>query len=258
MDWRHEASPRWMEARRDVITATEVASCVSAYNRATNKQKAGQALLPAFASLWARKQSSEQPETWSKGPAARGHILEPYAIADWNASQPRQFYHWDDCIIKSGGLGWSPDGLSVPQETYEPVVKEHNGRLCDGKIIFNSELPEYFIEVKSYGPDRIMKSRLTMPEKHEERWQMACAFVVLPSLKEGTILFYSIDTDLSFYHTYARDDLADEIKVVSDIVDLWDINVAKLKKSDVRFKRTVTEEQVYKEYLESNDDVLSI
>ena len=100
MDWRHEVSPQWLQARKDVITATELASCISAYNRANEKQKAGDVLFPAFAQLWAEKQSIKEPDAWSKGPAARGHIAEPYAIDDWNENYPDEyFYHWDDTII---------------------------------------------------------------------------------------------------------------------------------------------------------------
>lgn len=259
MDWRHEVSPQWMLARRDVITATEVASCISAYNRATAQQKAGDILFPAFAALWAKKQSTSEPDIWSKGPAARGHILERYAIEDWNDQYPNKpYYHWDDCIIKNGGLGWSPDGLSVPQETGEPVVKEFGGKLSDSTHSFASSLPTSFIEIKSYEPDRIMKCMLTTPDKYDERWQMACAFAVLPSLTNGTILFYSINTNLSFYHTFDRDDLEAEIKQVNDMVDLWNKNVAKLEQMPPRFNVSVTEDQVYEEYLDAKNDILAI
>lgn len=260
MDWRHEASLAWMKARRDVITATEICSCISKYNRANLKQKAGDILFPAFAKLWAKKQSDTEPEIWSKGPAARGHILEPYAIEDWNKNRKNnqpEFYHWDDVIIKNGCLGWSPDGLDVYGVTPDPVVKEYKGNLVSKNTELVCAMPKNFIEIKSYEPDRIMECMLTLPEKLDERWQMACAFRAVPTLETGYLLFYSINTDLSFYVTYNREDLQDEIKTVGDMLSLWAANVAKLEAMPPRFNRTFTEDQVYKEMLEKKEDTFA-
>lgn len=259
MDWRHEVSPSWMLERRDVLTATELSSCIAAWKRITKAQKECEALFPAFAQLWAKKQSTSEPDTWSKGPAARGHILEPYAIEDWNKqSKDEKFYHWDDTIIKRKGLGWSPDGLNVPQETGRPVVVEIDGRLCDQDHAFNSPLPTSLIEIKSYEPSKHMKCMMLTPDKLDERWQIACGMWVLPSIENAVILFYSIDTDLSFYVRYDRSNLSEELVQIEEMVGLWNKTVAKLNEMPHRFTRSVTEEQVYEEYLNEQMDILRI
>lgn len=258
MHWFHDVDSQWMEARRDVITASEIASCISAYNRAPEKQKAGNTLFPAFAALWAKKQAEGKLDTYSSGLAARGHILEPFAIDDWNAMEGhKQYYHWDDIIIMNNGIGWSPDGLDVPQETYEPKICEVNGKFFDGTKSFEYDLPKSFIEIKSYSPENVIKKRLTMPDKLDERWQMACAFVTVPSLETGILLFYSIDTNLSFHVEYTRDSLEKEIKQVKDMVSLWNKNVVDLNAMPTLFNRRVNEQQVYDHWHDSLDDVLS-
>lgn len=263
MDWWHDTSRQWMEARRDVITASEIKSCLSAYNRATKEQKAGEVILPAFASLWMEKRSERHPDTGSRGAAARGHILEPYAVSDHNDNLPeldkRLFmYHWDDAIIKNGGCGWSPDGLSVPQEIPGPSVRVGRDHLAVGSREFEYPLPTAFIEVKSYEASNHAKKFLTRKDKLDERWQMAVAFHVLPSLQTGVLLFYSIDTPYSFEQVYKRDELSEEIEQVAAMVELWNINSAKLEQMQPLFIRSWSEEEVHDRWMEEMRDPLRL
>lgn len=261
-DWRHEVSREWMQARKNFLTATELASCISAWKRITKRQLAGIDPFPAFAKLWAKKYSDSEPDTWSKGPAARGHILEPYAVEDWNKNCPKNsMYHWDDCMIATTlGLGWSPDALNIPQASSSPLLWRDGDALTDGKIHYAS-LPTKFLEIKSYEPNKIIEARMKDKMKLDERWQIACGFWLLDTIEEANLLFYSIDTPLSFYVTYTREDLHDELEQVSDMVRVWVDNMHILDNMLVsdnnKFKRSVTEEQVYDEWLESQEDVFS-
>lgn len=257
MDWRHEVSEQWLEARKNYLTATELASCTAAWKRINKQQLAGNEIFPAFAKLWAKKQSSAPVDAWSKGPAARGHILEPYAVDDWNKSFPdKPMYHWDDCIIALDPLGWSPDALDVPQETSLPVIHKDGNKLTDGVHKFKNErLPNSFLEIKSYEPNKIIECRMKNRMQLDERWQIACGFWVLDSIEEANLLFYSIDTDLSFYVTYTREDLKEELDQISDMVSVWLMNSLKLVKLPNEFTRTHTEEEVYDDYIEAQQDV---
>ena len=263
MDWWHESSPGWMLARRDVITASEIRSCLSAYNRATEDQKAGRVLLPAFAALWLEKQAEKAPDTWSQGAAARGHIAEPFAVADYNSNHEARewdlppMYHWDDVIIKSGGCGWSPDGCTIPMESYEPELLVSGGKLVTkaGRE-WQASLPTGFIEIKSYEPERHMKCMLTPKEKLDERWQMAVAFHVVPALETGVILFYSVNTDYSFEVVFERGDLKAEIDQVGKMVDLWNTNVANLEQMPIRFDRIWSEQDIHDQWIETSSTVL--
>lgn len=265
MDWKHESSLSWMLARRDVITASELRSCLSAYNKATKDQKAGNVLLPAFAALWLEKQAVKVPDTYSRGSAARGHILEPYAISDYNDNIQRLgidapiMHHWDDAIVKRGGVGWSPDGMDIPQEVISASVTiDESGTFQVGDRKFSAGAPKEFIEVKSYEPTNHMKRFLTPKEKLDERWQMAVAFHVVDTMDKGIILFYSIETDFTFQRTYMRDELSEEIEQIGNMVDLWNANVAILENIDTGFVKGLSEQEIYDIWIEDSRNIMKL
>lgn len=257
-DWRHEVSREWMNARKPFLTASELASCIPAWKRITKAQLAGDEVFPAFAKLWAKKQSDSDPDTWSKGPAARGHILEPYAVDDWNKNCPKNsMYHWDDCMIGTvSGIGWSPDAMNIPQASSCPILWRESDALTDGKIHY-VPLPTKFLEIKSYEPNKIIEARMKDKMKIDERWQLACGFWVLSSIEEAYLLFYSIDTPLSFYVTYTREDLKEELEQIDKMSEVWIANIHKLDRIHGNFSRSYTEEEVYDEWIESQNDVFS-
>lgn len=243
MDWRHQVSEEWMKARRNYLTASELSSCIASWKRANKAQKAGDELLPAFVKLWAKKQS-EDVDVWSKGPAARGHILEPYAVDDWNKNFPSSIvHHWDDCLITDGVIGWSPDALDIPQDNDAVEIKASDVSIS------------YALEIKSYEPAKIIESRITDKDKIPERWQIACGFYVVPTLETYTILFYSIDTNLSCYKIYGREDLAEELEQIGDMASAWYKNKQKLDRMPIEFDRSFSETEVYEEYLETSEDI---
>ena len=117
MDWYHEVSENWLRARKTVITATEIKGLVATYKRMSKKDKEAGVVSPAFAALWGDKSSTYPIDVSSYGPAARGHIMEPYAIDEFNRANEVHFHHWDDCIIANGLVGFSPDAMDIAQVT---------------------------------------------------------------------------------------------------------------------------------------------
>lgn len=220
-------------------------------------------MFPSFAAIWAQKRVDDPAGIYSVNAAARGHILEKYAIESYNKTptqgRPSSFFHWDDCIIKNNGVGWSPDGLDIPQTTCFPELTVANDGLVisDGRKL---ELPKSFIEIKSYSADKHMKRMLTAPSDMPERFQMAVAFFILPSLDEGCLMFYSPDTDLSFATWYVRDDLKDEIALMSEMAALWkknlEGNLNGMENRTGRIPSVMTEQEIYNDWIEERSKCL--
>lgn len=235
MNWYHRVSVPWLEARRDVLTATDVVKLVPEYKRFKAKKVDASKISPVFAAVWCEKHTLTEPDPVSTGAAARGHFMEPYAIETYNNHfNERPFYHWDDCIITSNGLGFSPDACDVKQmfDTVKLVVNASQDQLVymqDGKARIQPA-PNSILEIKSYSPGQHMKSILKDKMDHDELMQIAVAFAVLPKLKKATLAFYCPDSPFPL-HTfeYKRSDLNDQIQVASDIAMLYAAQAAKLE-----------------------------
>ena len=229
MYWHHSVSPEWMQSRRSVLTASEIASCVSQLKRMTKAQEAGDQVFPAFASLWLEKQANTDPELDSFKAAARGHITEPYAVSDFNRNFEMNMFHWDDIVIKANNIGWSPDATNVSQDypgsELLSVTEKSGTRLISPDGRFSIMGPSQMLEVKSYEPKAHMKRMLTDKMKLDERWQVAVAMWVVPSIVEGYIEFYSLETDYSFVHKYDRKELEEELKLITKVDELWSKNI---------------------------------
>lgn len=203
MRWYHESSLDWLAARNKYLTASQIAKLVpyTPTGRARDVSKVKQVM---FASKTQRVLPGDQIST---GAAARGHILEPYAIEAFNSLEGNQLYHWDDMIIHNGILGWSPDALGQPMPDR-------------GKVEVASEeiTATYFGEVKSYDAISHYGAGLEDKMKLEERWQMATAFTVCPTLEKGYLIFFNPKVkDVLFVHPYTRDDLEEEIKIIGEV-----------------------------------------
>lgn len=249
MDWRHETSEYWLAARREVITATELVKLIPSLKK-WEKSK-GKEVPSVVASLWESKQSGYGDVTVSTGAAARGHIMEPYAIKSFNAYSETQYYHWDDCIICNSGLGFSPDALDVPQEIPdEPRLNVVHGYLYDSDK-HEHMLPTALVEVKSYGIENHTATMLTEKMDVKERLQIAAAMIVLPSIQEGTLLLYNpqaVHSMVTF--TYSRKDLAEDIETLENVLAMWMACCRKMEMIPVTMKSIFTEDQIYEEYLE--------
>lgn len=223
MEWRHQVSTEWLKARRDVITATELIGLKAGFTKLTKAQKAGTQVAPAFAALWGSKHSVMEPDPTSVGAAARGHYLEPYAVQDYSTQSGEKYYHWDDVLICNNGLGFSPDAMDIEQSPYAGVrcdVKK--GKLMSGEAKY-AAMPTSILEVKSYGIENHMKNMVVDKMQLKERYQIAAAMMVVPTLESGKLLQYcpQLEQFSMYVREYTRDELTKEIEELSEILDVW-------------------------------------
>jgi hypothetical protein len=248
--WQHQVSAEWLLARKDVLTATEIKALVPEMKRLEKKPlKAGE-ISPAFAALWADKNTSSNIDTDSpSSDAARGHIMEPYAIESYNRQSDDTFYHWDDCIIKTDtGCGFSPDAMNImqPLGTVELDAWQVSGA-------------RKIMEIKSYNPQHHMKCILKKPSDHDELWQIASAFYVLPKLEEAELVFYCPDAPISMHViSYDREDVKDYLPMIEKVIRQYRETAKECEKLVELscFRSAFTEQEIWKEYIESNYDNL--
>lgn len=257
-DWYHQVDPRWLAARRAVITATELVKLIPEYKRQCKKEIPDR-YPKACVSLYGKKQV--QPtlnEIVSYKDAARGHIMEPYAVHDYNANKMNglpMFYHWDDTVIYNHDrtLGWSPDALNVYYDPgYLPAVTMSSAStivLDNGYI--TDIAPLHALEVKCYGPEHHMENLILKKEKLPERLQLAAGMLAVPSLVSGTLVFYNPSMpDYSLYaHTYTRDDLLAEITLLGNVLAMWVDAKDKLSELTTDMHALKSEDSIHESYL---------
>lgn len=261
--WMHEVSAEWLKARQTVLTATDVAGLLPEYKRYL-KAGSPDVPTPGFSAIWCQKHSDVYLDISSpSNAAARGHVMEPYAIDDWNKQAVPTFYHWDDCIICNGMFGFSPDGMQVPQLTNDVRLEV----TADGKFMvaasqMHYDTPTEIIEVKSYDPAQHMKAVVEDKMDHKELMQLAMAFVVLPKLETARILWYCPGAPISmFTEKYTRDDLNDQIRWILEIAEVYQKtdNYWKgyLDQVGCSLNATITEDEIYAMHLmdKENDNV---
>lgn len=229
-DWFHQVDPAWLSARREVITATELLGLLPEYKRQL-KKKVPDTYPKACVSLYGKKQV--QPtlnEIASYKDAARGHIMEPYAVADYNMNKMNElplFYHWDDTIIYNHDrtVGWSPDAMNVYyQPEYAPAIQMSSASTIVTQAGEITDIaPLHALEIKSYGAEHHMENLTLAPEQLPERLQLAVAMLVVPSLTSGTLLFYnpSMPKYSMYAHTYTRDMLAEDMELITNVLNMW-------------------------------------
>ena len=257
MYWRHVVSVEWLKARKDVLTASEIKAMLPEYKRCL-KKKSGE-LSPGFFALCGDKLSVNEPDPVSTGAAARGHILEPYAIEDWNKHHPHEKYeHWDDLVIKRNGIGYSPDGLDGTQTPMMGVELWSN----EANMLFTPDknkikfCPTRAIEIKCYEPKAHMKNLIVPKEDRDERLQVAVAFMVLPKLKHVDVLWYCPGAPMEMYtERYTRHDLEKEIEVITGMVKIFHEHMQLVKdKINNQARASWTEKQIYDEYIRTQED----
>lgn len=252
VNWYHEVSTEWLKARRFVITATEVSKLVPAYKRF---QKAGDpdALAPEFAALWAEKHSDGDPDPSSYGPAARGHICEPWAVRAWNLQNTnRPFYHWDDCIIARNGVGFSPDAADVPQLLSAPIVSVDAFDLISSDDEKGQRAPREILEIKSYDAAHHMKCCIKDRSKHDELMQLAVPFIVCPTIDKATLVFFNPNAPVQMKaFTYTRDDLKEQIRMAELIIMQWERTCRQCEEiaAEDSMSAMCTEDEIYDEFL---------
>lgn len=251
-EWRHEVSERWLMSRRACLTASDIRKLIPDYKRIkAGKIKIADAMQ--FAKVYGEKKSQSM-DPMSFGAAARGHVLEPHAIDEFNASHASlvEYRWWDDRLIMDDALGFSPDALDISQPPgtrfkYNAAVAEIVGK--DGSY----KAPEHMLEIKCYeaGAHFQRMSQLASEEKLDERWQVATAMVVCPTIYIADIMFYAPQCRSWFYVEYDSHELHEEIEVVSEIKEMWIKFKSRMKDKELALDSLTskTEAEIYDNYL---------
>ena len=212
--WRHKCSLDWMRERQKHLTATDLREYLLPVTKTGRARKVAD---ESYLKVMARKlYNITEQDCISTGAAARGHVLEPYAIDFYNTYSPNaKLHHWDDAVIvkdmsQDYGLAFSPDALDV-------VAPGNVVLSCDE--VGNAEVVG---EVKSYSHERHLVCCCTPKEQLEERWQVATAMAVCENIKRAFILFYdpSMNEQLGLFE-YERDELRDEISMILEAECKW-------------------------------------
>ena len=222
--WFHKVDLDWLKARQKCLTATDVKELLPV-TKTGRKRSVGDG---QYLKVLSRKLVNlTEEDCLSTGAAARGHILEPYAIDRYNKEDfggNERLWHWDDTVITKanhvwGGLAFSPDAMNFEQAIKHPIMMdEGNDIICIG-------------EVKSYAAEKHLMCGHTPKGELEERWQIATAMAVCEDIRTAYLLFYNPSMAEQLYIVdYDRSDLIDEIETVSEIEKNWLVWVASFGK----------------------------
>ena len=210
--FQHKCSKKWLECRQEWLCASEVKELLPVTKTGRKRTVTDE----NYIKVWTRKITPiTDQDCWSTGAAARGHILEPYAIEAFNKwYNAPMLYHWDDKLLikdpMNSSLAFSPDALSISPDDYDATALIHPS----GKKIMG--------EVKCYGAERHLLSGYTKPDELEERWQIATAMAVDEDIEKAYLIFYNPSLEQQmFVVEYTRDDLALEITIVKDVDRDW-------------------------------------
>ena len=237
MNWYHEVSKDWLEARRYYLTATEISKLVPEYKRSLKADP--DAIMPGFAALWAEKNAVAELDPASYGHAARGHWMESYAVDSWNQQREEQMHHWDDCIIVNGKVGFSPDAMDIAQEGTGVEMLAHR---VDAKAT---------MEIKSYEPAHHMKCCIKDRMEHDELIQLAVAFHVIEKLEHAYLVFFCPGAPISMKaFEYERKDLKEQLELVGKIVERYAKTVKQCEELQIDMAAKYTEKEIYNAMVE--------
>ena len=210
--WKHKVDLGWLISRQLCLTATDIKDLLPVTKTGRKRTVSDE----DYMKVYARKQVDlTEDDCVSYGAAARGHILEPYAINMWNERMPDKLYHWDDMVVtrlqfKKFGLGFSPDAMSCQMPN------------LNGTTMIAMDNVKYIGEIKSYSPEKHFVCGHTKPKDLDERWQLAVAMAVCESIEKAYLIFYNPSMSISMYIVeYTRKDLEDEIAMVLDVEQNW-------------------------------------
>lgn len=206
MQWKHKVSLEWLKERQAYLTASDVKSLVPV-TKTGRPRKVGD--LEKLKILAYKRIVLTEEDCWSYDAAARGHLLEPFAIDAFNDTEEfDHLFHWDDKIIAGGipgSLAFSPDALDVPM---------HEPRAITKATVLG--------EVKCYGAAKHYEVSQTPLEHLDERWQIATAMAVAPNIGKAYLILFNPDVvDQLFVIEIQRADLEDEIEMIRTVEDEW-------------------------------------
>lgn len=212
--WQHDVSQDWLAERKRYLCASEVGRLAKDAKRVLDgKLKLENST--AFRDVVSDKLSSDFDER-SYGAAARGHIMEPEAVAWWNSTMAKshgQMFHWDDCLVTSGVVAFSPDAMDMPQPDGASVSLSSS--MVDARRI---------MEIKSYSSAQHLK-RLAEhegdPMSLPELWQLATAMYVCKDIELARLLMWAPQVGDVHVFSYTRDQLADMVREIEGIESLY-------------------------------------
>lgn len=210
MNWEHKCSLRWLAERQRYLTATDIKSLLPVTKTGRKREVTD---LDYIKVMSGKMRELTEEDCISYGAAARGHILEPYAIDALNQmlvemqgeKSHETFFWWDDKLISMPDrqIAFSPDAMNVPMTD-------------------NFETPSAIAEVKSYGYEKHLVTAYTPKEQLEERWQIATSMALLEQIDHAyLVLFNPSMYRRTFVIRYDRSDLKHEIKIIRQIEDDW-------------------------------------
>ena len=207
MKWEHRCSLEWLKERQQYLTASDVKSLLPITKTGRKRDVGDAEYLKVMSS---KMVDLTEEDCLSTGVMARGHLLEPYAISVLNSvlgdMGEGMMYHWDDKVVSVRGrkLAFSPDAMDIPMD----------GDIADVTAI---------AEVKSYSADKHLTTAFTPKDQIEERWQIACAMAVLPTIEHAYLVLYNPKMKFrkAFIITYDRSDLEDEIAMILKVEEDW-------------------------------------
>ena len=209
MEWKHKCSLEWLQERQKYLTASDIKRLLPVTATGRPRKVTDIDRLKVMSS---KMIELTEEDCMSFGAAARGHILEPYAIMALNNMLVRlhsreKFYWWDDQVIHmpNRSLAFSPDAMNVPQTK-------------------NWEAPSAIAEVKSYGIEKHLVTAYTPKDKIEERWQIATSMAVLSQIDHAYLVLFNpkcIDRKAFIIH-FDRSELENEIEIILQIEEEWD------------------------------------
>ena len=218
MKWKHKCDLGWLRMRQQWLTASEIRELVPV-TKTGRPRKIGE---ESYLKILAKKQVNlTEDDCWSFGPAARGHMLEPFAVKMYdNEFDDVVLHHWDDAIVYNPdtGLAFSPDACDIKQP--DSGIAFSNGNLDITGIG----------EIKSYAPDHHLQCGYSNPKDLEERWQIAAAMAVCPDIESARLIFYNPSMmEQLFVFWYKPEDLQEEIKLINKAAEGWHEFIGNLK-----------------------------
>lgn len=221
MKWEHRCSLDWLRERQRYLTASDVRKLVPVTSTGRTRKVTEDDYLKVMAS---KMVELDEEDCVSYGAAARGHLMEPFAVTALNnmlvnleGEEATTFYWWDDKIVPRDDGDWpmhlafSPDAADVSMSQFD-----------SGKPITE------IAEVKSYSPDHHLAVAYTPKERIEERWQIAVAMTVMPTIEVGRLVLFNprMTERRLFMIEYGRDELRQEMTHVYDVYQEWNRFVA--------------------------------
>ncbi len=245
MKWEHKCSLDWLRERQQYLTASEIKALLPVTKTGRPRKVTDMDRLKI---LSGKMRELTEEDCMSYGAAARGHLLEPYAVKEANRAiraavasaggKAEEFYWWDDILVSNPrrSIAFSPDALNVPMTA-------------------NIEAPTALMEVKSYhAPDHYMATAYTDPLEREERWQIATPMALLDQIDHAYLVLFNPSMknpkDRLYLSLYDRKDLSEEIDMILEVEEEWDEFLKRgcpLPSSTVNYPMDLTEEDIVAE-----------